>query len=109
MSECYDRTGKKISMAEWTKLNADKKYVVIKKTYLKNGLMVSTVWLGINHNFNLTGLPIIFETKIFSNTEKFTDWDTMRSSTEKEAIKNHKEMILKAKKITNSRIVLEEL
>ena len=39
---------------------------------LPNGIRVSTVWLGINHNF-LGGRPLIFETMLFFGDDSIGD------------------------------------
>jgi trimethylamine:corrinoid methyltransferase-like protein len=43
---------------------------------------ISTVFLGINHNFNAYGKPVLFETMVFNNAgdslfcDRYTDWDS---------------------------------
>jgi hypothetical protein len=60
----FDRKGKRITAFEWAQLIEQKefkKYKIVEQTTL-NGLPISTVWLGINHNFE-KGKPLIFETR----------------------------------------------
>lgn len=53
-----------------------------------NGKWVSTVWLGLNHNF-FDGPPEIFETMIYDNEKKeWTDYE-QRYATWKEAEEGH--------------------
>lgn len=47
---------------------------------------VSTVFLGINHNFSLDGPPLIYETMIFGGKHDRMQW---RYSTLKEAQEGH--------------------
>jgi len=74
----YDRSGK-----------PNVRYDEIGKFY------ISTVFLGINHNFSPSGPPIIFETMIFvkddlDSPQPFEDFQT-RYATEDAAIKGHEE------------------
>ena len=66
MSQCYNREGEPISHAEWSQKLGDYEYQVVKQDTLDNGLHVSTVWLGLNHNF-AEGPPLIFETMASGN------------------------------------------
>lgn len=59
----YDKQGKPISREEWADLH-NSKYKIIKQTPIPPKGMVSTVWLGSNHNFG-EGKPLIFETMYF--------------------------------------------
>lgn len=97
----FDRQGKPIkSREEFSKLFNDFKYKVVKQDKLPNGLFVSTVWLGINHNFvGPSDSPIIFETMVFDHSKKedYIDMDRERYSTEKQAIAGHKRMMKKYK------------
>ena len=90
----YDKNGIKIDVVEWGRLFEDMSYKIIKKDDIivdDKTYMVSTVWLGINHNFSGKGEPIIFETMIFGK-----DYDgeyQERYHTEKGAIYGHKKAI----------------
>ena len=64
MIDYYDKTGKPISFEEWAPLFEDKSYQIIRQTKLPDGGLVSTVWLGLNHNYG-GGPPAIFETMAF--------------------------------------------
>jgi hypothetical protein len=61
----FDRRGRPIGPAEWARKHADREYSVVAQHWVR-GWMVSTVWLGLNHNFTRQGPPIIFETMIFA-------------------------------------------
>ena len=59
----------------------------------KNDVRVSTVFLGLDHNFGRTGPPIVFETMIFGGEhdqyqERYSTWD--------EAIMGHKQACILA-------------
>lgn len=51
---------------------------------------ISTVWLGINHNFHFKGRALLFETMVFDKddsiyTDRYSTWD--------EAIEGHKKAV----------------
>lgn len=56
------------------------------------GVEVSTVFLGLNHQFLPTGKPLIFETIIFGGP---LDQDCERYSTWEESEEGHKAMVAK--------------
>jgi hypothetical protein len=53
---------------------------------LSNGVRVSTVFLGIDHNFGLNGPPLLFETMIFGGPHD--QWQN-RYATKDEAVVGH--------------------
>ena len=61
---------------------------------------ISTVWLGLDHNYFQNGPPLIFETMVFANPETdeegygLTEFDVLRYATEEEAIAGHNAMVL---------------
>ena len=58
----YDMNGKLMKdIMEWGKLFENIKKRRIGLTILKNGYKISTVWLGIDHNWSPKGKPLIFE------------------------------------------------
>lgn len=86
----YDKDGFQIDVERWIELFSDKNYSRIALDRI--GLIkISTVWLGINHNFG-NGLPIIFETVVFHND---IAEDQYRYSNLQEAKINHKSLVLK--------------
>lgn len=92
MSRYYDRQGNPISMMEWCKKFEDNGYKRVSFDKLEN-CYVSTVWLGVDHNF-LGGNPLIFETLVFGGP---LDGEMYRYHTEEEAIKGHEEMVTHCK------------
>jgi hypothetical protein len=61
----FDRQGRPMGMLDWAAKIEDRDYCVVAQHWVR-GWMVSTVWLGLNHNFTSQGPPIIFETMIFA-------------------------------------------
>lgn len=62
-----------------------------------HGKHVSTVWLGLNHNFGI-GKPLVFETMVFSEHDSATDIYMDRYTTWEEAEAGHKKAIEWVKK-----------
>lgn len=77
---------------EWGRDLGDPKKKIVKQEELPNGKFVSTVWLGLDHQFG-DGPPLIFETMVFSPDRN--DEDMERYTTEEEALKGHEEMVKK--------------
>jgi hypothetical protein len=93
----YDRQSKPIDLLQWSELFKDKDYRVVSQQYLSPNLLVSTVWLGLNHNFR-DGEPEVFETMIFGKTDKDgfrEDLEMERYATEAEAIAGHRKYMAK--------------
>lgn len=82
----FNIEGKPISFSEWARRFEDRGYQQIVATR-KRGILVSTVWLGLNHSFGY-GPPMIFETMIFGReAEKYEYQD--RYTTLDEALLGH--------------------
>lgn len=64
----YDKDGRELGMWEWAKLFEDKEYARVAETTIKGEWWVSTVWLGLDHNFSprADAPPVIFETMVFA-------------------------------------------
>lgn len=61
----FDRQGHPMDLMQWAAKMEDLDYKVVAQHWVR-GWMVSTVWIGIDHNFSPFGkVPIIFETMIF--------------------------------------------
>jgi hypothetical protein len=95
--ECTDL----LKWADWYENNEDRSVAVTGV----GPYVVSTVFLGLNHNFNfrLEGPPILFETMVFSDGESCGEMD--RCSTWAEAEQMHKRMVqrMEAKHNENQR------
>lgn len=64
----YDRQGKPLTMDEWAKqMGAKTDLRRVARSTLTDGKVVSTVWLGLDHNFSRSGPPLIFETMVFDS------------------------------------------
>jgi hypothetical protein len=102
MPTYYDKNLWPITLEEWmTKLN-DPHYCTIMRTQLLNGILVSTVWLGLDHGFDPEAKkPVIFESMVFKSAEvqnsKYQDLECQRYSTEEEAMIGHTQLITRYK------------
>lgn len=86
---CYDIDGNKITIKQWSDWREKNDNHLADNC--KNGYRISTVLLGIDHNWSREGKPIIFETMVFSN-----DWKGVymeRYATKKEALEGHKRIV----------------
>ena len=73
--------------AKWFEANQDKKRVA---STVIGTVRISTVFLGLNHNFMGKGKPLIFETMVFGGKH---DEYQERYSTYKEAEDGHREAV----------------
>lgn len=92
-SRWYDRQGEPIPMRVATEYLEDYDYKVVKQdvfVYDGEPVKVSTVWLGLDHNWMPEGAPKIFETMIFGGK---LDLDQWRYSTEEQALDGHDEAV----------------
>lgn len=75
-------------------------------TKFTSGTRISTVFLGIDHNHEEDGDPILFETTAFDDDG--TDADMMvRYATFDKAIQGHKAMVEKVRMLSRDSLVLE--
>jgi hypothetical protein len=81
-----NRDLEEITVLEWADLFNDKSYQIVNQKIIDENNFISTVWLGLNHNFSNNGDPLIFETAIFKNGECEIFG---RCSTEKQANEMH--------------------
>lgn len=102
MSDRYILEGKTVVLtddlykwAAWFE-NADR---IVKQEELENGKYISTVFLGLDHNFG-SGPPLLFETMVFSEDEG-DELDCQRYPTWDEAVKGHEEMVSKWQRTDN--------
>ena len=87
MRDCYDRSGEAITSARWALLFEDKRYQVVKQSNV-GPVLISTVWLGIDHSFG-HGPPQIFETMTFGSEDE----EQYRYASEAEALEHHAELV----------------
>lgn len=93
----YDKAGNPLSFDGYLQVCTDPDYKRVAFTKLPNDIEISTVWLGLDHQYG-DGPPIIFETMAFGLGREEEDID--RYSTEAEAIAGHERMIQKYKEPT---------
>ena len=74
MSWHYDFDGNPIGLFEWCGLFEDYAGRLVAFDRLPDGVEVSTVWLGLDYNFGLTGPPLIYETMIFGGAHDEHQW-----------------------------------
>lgn len=90
----YDRQGNPLTVEQAEPLLTDDEYKIVARTQMKSiedgsDLLVSTVWLGVNHNFSRVGPPLIFETMIFGQIGTDVNEMCWRYATEAEAKEGH--------------------
>ena len=90
----YDKEGKLLDSLKASRLLGDRSYKCVSRDELPDGTIVSTIWLGSNHQYG-EGPPLIFETMVFPSDKDFGDLDCERYSTLEEAHKGHKQMVEK--------------
>ena len=75
----YDPDGNPISMFEWGELFHSGAARHLAATAIDSddgGCAVSTIWLGVDHSFGLSGPPLIYETMIFGGPLNGEQWRT---------------------------------
>jgi hypothetical protein len=93
----FDKEGKPISAETWKVLKCYiDDYSIIKQEYI-NEYFISTVWLGLDHSYSNSKIPLkIFETMIFDRDEGKESWfdEYMeRCATLEEAYKMHEDAV----------------
>jgi hypothetical protein len=91
MADYYDREGNPITTEEWMSLREDQPYRRVEFTEVGDH-HVSTVWLGLDHNFG-GGEPLIFETMVFHKDKGWKEQDMARYPSEAEALIGHRQMV----------------
>lgn len=86
MTEYYNKEGAGISKSIWNRLICNGDYSLLKSTFLDNGTMISTTWVGVAEGYDNTG-PLIF--KIFVTDENNME-ETYLFSTKERALEHHK-------------------
>ena len=79
------------------RLASDFDYKILQQDHVGN-FMVSTIWLGLDHNFSFKGPPIIFESMVFdqfgrSGFSVGQQVDCRRYATQQEAMAGHAELL----------------
>ena len=73
-------------MLEWSKLFEEKDRIIARDEV--GGYLISTVFLGIDHNFCGDREPLLFETMVFGGSGEYTDYQE-RHSTNSQAVRRH--------------------
>ena len=92
----YDREGNQIDMKRFSELLGEPGYKILQQTKL-GGLLISTVWIGIDMSFT-GGPPVIFESMVFDQDENKPEElgegvETYRYCTEAEALEGHHRLV----------------
>ena len=85
----YDKHGVPIPMGDWCALFGDLDYRRVASDEIGES-RISTIWLGIDHNFGFDGEPILFETMVFGGALDGEQW---RYRTLDEALAGHNEIV----------------
>lgn len=88
----YDMQGRPISLEELVTSFSSKDRIICQTE--GRLFFISTVWLGLDHNFAVHGPPLIFETMVFGQRD-WKDLDMRRYSTLAEAKGGHLDMVYK--------------
>ena len=84
----YNRRGVEITLDEYGKLFTSE-YQRVERTEVGDDVVVSTVWLGVDHRWG-DGPPLIFETMVFGGEH---DEVQERYSTEEDARAGHQRWV----------------
>lgn len=93
MSRYYDMEGNPIpgGALEWAKMFEDTENRRVGRDEPARGIVVSTVWLGLDHRWGY-GPPLIYETMIFGGRFEDDEYQ-VRYSTREEALAGHKHAV----------------
>ena len=102
MPRYYDRHGNPIDMFAWAAMFEMTDHHVAEDWI--DGVRISTVWLGLDHNWADVGPPLIFETMIFEPEDDDLDMDQYcwRWSTEVQALAGHDQAVAMVRQKTHS-------
>lgn len=90
----YNRQGEQITFGQYLELMSDAQ---TRADYKRvgddevDGVRVSTVFLGMDHNWSQAGPPILFETMLFGTPDE--DNPMVRYSTEQQAREGHEAIV----------------
>ena len=96
VTDYYDRNGAPMSLEDWVSTFAGPPEEMLEKKRIRyteipeTGVCVSTVWLGLDHQFG-DGPPLIFETMVFGLPDEMEIME--RYSTEEQAIEGHWQVV----------------
>lgn len=88
----YDKYGNKIMLEDYSRLRNQPGYMQVgRHTSEDEKVLVSTVWLGLDHGYQDNGNPLIFETMIFKDVSPGSVYK--RYTTLEEAEQGHKQAV----------------
>lgn len=83
--------GNPVSMERWSQLLMQPKHVAEDYVTIRGQRYhISTVWLGLDHNFMSDGPPLIFETMIFPDDGSFSEIYCIRYTSRERALIGHR-------------------
>lgn len=96
----YDLEGQPCSFERWAELFHSPEKIVAKTDIESDygSFQVSTVWLGIDHGFGFSKLPLIYETMVFwIEAEDFTGERQVRYPSRTLALAGHDQIVMEVK------------
>jgi hypothetical protein len=101
----YAMNGRPMTQMEWARAFEHDRHISLDYIRLRGHMYrVSTVWLGLDHNFWPGGPPLIFETIVFEDDDMGGFENLMnRYSTLAEAERGHRMFVRAVKRIVRSR------
>lgn len=92
-----------LECGEWLENTKDR---IVDKTVIAD-VEVSTVFIGLDHNFSGHGEPLLFETLVFG--ENYDTTGMQRCSTWEQAEKQHNDTVERIKKMLDSSLIENNL
>lgn len=97
----YSREGDPISLRDWAENRQTAEMKRVARTVSEH-FVVSTVYIGIDHNFAMEGPPLIFETMVFGGE---LEGEMDRYATEEEALRGHEEMVRRVRRAEHVKVI----
>ena len=112
MISFYDREGMPISADQHAGLQRNWSYKCVARSYFRD-VIVSTVWLGLDHGFGCEERPVVFETMVFDSEvnndglhPSMSEF-TRRYTTVEDALQGHVEVLEEVQGLFNVLLDLE--
>lgn len=92
----YGPDGRTLSIEEWSQLmerrdeDSSRESWWRRQTVISDGVSVSTVWLGLDHELCESGPPLIWETMIFGGEHSQNQW---RYPSRQAALDDHERIV----------------
>ena len=100
----YDRKHNELDVLTWARMLEDRNYARVAYDRVDDALVVSTVWIGLDHRLpwereqDLAPGPLIFETAVFEDDGKTrVRLSVARTANVKDALQMHEYMLSEAK------------